>query len=60
MEATLKLNLSDALNADELRELTEIARRERKPLERVLYEAAKALADGARSVVAPAPSPSVA
>lgn len=43
MKATLELNLGDALNAEELRELTEIATRERKSLERVLYEAAKAL-----------------
>lgn len=44
MHATLDLNLADALNADELRELTKIAQTVNKPIERVLFEAAKALA----------------
>ena len=42
MTASLNLNLSDALNTDELRELVEFAETEHKPIERVLYEAAKA------------------
>jgi hypothetical protein len=43
MTANLKLNLSDALNSAELEELTGIATREQKPLERVLFEAARDL-----------------
>jgi hypothetical protein len=43
MTATLQLNLSDALTADELRELTATAIEENKPLERVLLEAAREL-----------------
>lgn len=56
MTATLLLNLSDTLNAEELRELTAIATAAGKPLERVLFEAAKAEADRRRGAVAPAPS----
>lgn len=43
MRATLNLNLSDALNAEELRELTETANQEHKTIERLLFEAAKDL-----------------
>lgn len=43
MEAYLKLNLGDTLNSEELSQLTELATREGKTLERVLYEAAKEL-----------------
>lgn len=53
MEATLQLNLADALSAEELRCLTEIAAREGKTIERVLFEAAKAVAE---NVVAMAPN----
>lgn len=56
MNATLNLNLSDALNADELRELTAIAITEGKSLERVLFEAAKAEADRRRRPLPPAPT----
>jgi hypothetical protein len=45
MTATLQLNLSDTLSADELRELTFIATSQNKTLEKVLYEAAKDWAD---------------
>ena len=48
MTATLQLNLSDALTADELRELTFIATSENKTLEKVLFEAAKDRADRRR------------
>lgn len=56
MTATLHLNLSDTLNADELRELTAIATAEGKSLERVLFEAAKAEADRRRRPQPPAPT----
>ena len=42
MTAELKLNLGDALNQEELRELLTIADEQQKPLERILFEAAKA------------------
>jgi hypothetical protein len=48
MTATLQLNLSDTLSADELRELTYIATSQNKTLEKVLYEAAKDSADRRR------------
>jgi len=48
MTATLQLNLSDTLSADELRELTYIATSQNKTLEKVLYEAAKDCADRRR------------
>jgi hypothetical protein len=41
MTATLQLNLSDVLNADELRELTSESLERKEPLERVLFEGAK-------------------
>lgn len=41
MTAKLELNLSDALNSEELRELTAEAVEQHKPLERILYEAVK-------------------
>jgi hypothetical protein len=44
MTATLQLNLSEALSAEELRELTEEALETKRPLERVLF-------DGAREVI---------
>lgn len=44
MTAILQIQLGDALTADELRELTEAALEQRQPLERVLLEAARALA----------------
>ncbi len=56
MTATLQLNLSDTLNADELRELTAIATSQNKPLERVLFEAAKAEADRRRAPMPPSPA----
>ena len=56
MTATLLLNLSDTLNADELRELTAIATAENKTLERVLFEAAKAEADKRRRLMSSAPT----
>ena len=43
MTATLQLDLSDSLNAEELSELTGIAVEEEKTLERVLFESAKDL-----------------
>lgn len=55
MKATLELNLSNALNSAELEELTGIATREQKPLERVLFEAAKDLFQRRR--VQPTPPP---
>lgn len=48
MTATLQLNLSNTLSADELRELTYIATSQNKTLEKVLYEAAKDRADRRR------------
>lgn len=56
MQATLHLNLSDALSADELRELTGIAAAEGKTLERVLFEAAQERAARRRRGPTP-PSP---
>lgn len=44
MQATLQLNLSDALTANELRELTAAAAARKVPVERLLFEAARALA----------------
>lgn len=52
MKATLQLNLSDALNADELRELTAIAEAEDKTIERVLFEAAQDRAAQRRAMIA--------
>jgi hypothetical protein len=43
MTSTLQLNLSQHLNADELRELTEESLETNKPIERVLFESAKEL-----------------
>ena len=43
MTATLQLNLSQHLNAEELRELTEESLETNKPIERVLFESAKEL-----------------
>ena len=60
MTATLKLNLSDTLNADELRLLTAIATAEGKTLERVLFEAAKAEADRRRQPLPTPPTPALA
>lgn len=59
MRATLNLNLSDALTADELRELTAIATTEGKPLEKVLFEAARDLANR-RPAPPPAPTQAAA
>lgn len=56
MTATLHLNLSDALSAEELRELTGIAEAEGKTLERVLFEAAQERAARRRRGPTP-PSP---
>lgn len=56
MTATLQLNLSSALSADELRELTGIAAAEGKTLERVLFEAAQERASRRRRGPTP-PSP---
>lgn len=44
MTATLQLNLSDTLTADELRELTAEATETEQTLERVLYDAARDVA----------------
>lgn len=49
MNATLKLNLTDSLNIEELTQLVELAREQGKSLERVLYEAAKEMAAKIRS-----------
>lgn len=40
---TLEVNLSDALTAEELKQLLEISEKEDKPLGRVLLEGARAL-----------------
>lgn len=45
MQATLLLNLSDALDAEELETLTALAQRDGKTIERVLFEAAKSLVE---------------
>jgi hypothetical protein len=45
MQATLHLNLMDALSKQELDALLEMARNQDKPLERLLYEGAKSLLD---------------
>jgi hypothetical protein len=55
MTATLHLNLSNTLNADELRALTEIALERQVPLERVLFEAAREAA-GRRQPQPPTPT----
>ncbi|MBB5038237.1 hypothetical protein [Prosthecobacter dejongeii] len=44
MNATIEVNLSDSLNAEELCELTAEAEEQDKPIARVLYEAAKEVA----------------
>lgn len=49
MTATLQLNLSEALTADELAEVVDLAKRTGKSIERVLFEAARDLADRARA-----------
>ncbi len=41
MTATLQLNLSDTLSADDLRELTALSLEEKKPIEKVLFEGAR-------------------
>ena len=41
MIATLQLQLADALSPSELRDLADLAVTQNKPIERVLYEAAK-------------------
>lgn len=41
---TIQLNLGNALTVEELQELTTEALEQRKPLERVLFEAARELA----------------
>jgi hypothetical protein len=41
---TIQLNLGNALTVEELQELTTEALEQRKPLERVLFEAARDLA----------------
>jgi hypothetical protein len=43
MDACLKLNLKDALSGEELRQLLEFASQNKQSLERVLFDAAKAL-----------------
>lgn len=43
MQVTLLLNLSDTLSAQELKDLAKIAEAQGKSIERVLFEAAKAL-----------------
>jgi len=43
MRATLELNLSDALSGEELRELTVVAQERKQSIEKLLFEAAKAL-----------------
>lgn len=57
MKAHIELNLNDALNPEELRQLTALAAEQKKPLERILYEAAKALAT---KVLPPVPSATTA
>jgi hypothetical protein len=52
---TIQLNLGNALTVEELQELTAQAQEQRKPLERVLFEAARDLA--ARRRAQPKPEP---
>lgn len=53
MTATLQLNLSDALNADELQELTAESLERKESLERVLFDAAKELIRRRREAATP-------
>lgn len=46
---TIQLNLGNALTVEEMQELTTEALEQRKPLERVLFEAARDLAAKRRS-----------
>lgn len=57
MTATLELNLSDALTADELRELTAEAVEQHKPIERVLLDAAREVARRRKELTAPGNGP---
>lgn len=44
MQATLNLHLGDVLDAEDLRQLAAVVAEERRPLEKVLFEAAKEIA----------------
>ena len=55
MATTIQLNLGDALTVEELRELTAEALEQRKPVERVLFEAARDLAARRRGQGEPEP-----
>lgn len=52
MNATLQLNLADALSADELHALVAIAADEEKTIEKVLFEAAQERAAKRRAELA--------
>jgi hypothetical protein len=56
---TIQLNLGNALTVEELQELTTEALEQRKPLERVLFEAARELA-AKRRAERPEPEPKTA
>jgi hypothetical protein len=56
MTATLELNLSETLNADELQALTAEAVEQGKPLERILYTAAMEVARRRRAAGHHAPA----
>lgn len=60
MTATLLLNLSDTLSAEELRELTAIATETNRSLERVLFEAARDEARRRRPLPQPPTTPALA
>lgn len=44
MNATLNLHLGDVLDAEDLRQLAAVVAEEQRPLERILFEAAKEVA----------------
>lgn len=60
MEAVLKLNLADALTPTELDELLQLATESRKPLERLLYEAATTLLKPSEAKAEPSAQPQAA
>lgn len=43
MQATLQIQLTDALSADELRQLIHLAAQRKQPIEQVIYEAVKSV-----------------
>jgi len=60
MTATLQLNLSDSLTADELQELTAIAVEEEQSLEKVLFDAAQERVRRRREIRSKSPTPKAA